>query len=442
MQNNDIRMFSLRFFYSLFFFACIALILGSCSGANQSSFIPNTSSSEAENPGLEEAADSTYIKVIPSTNLGYLYSYNRSYPAFAAGTDCSISMTDTTHRDYECILDLSEFDLYYQGVSFDMIVPPETCNYFSFSNYYYYNFETGYGASDMQVTLTYDAADALTTTVCDIDGNATCDDGETSIPINAGVVSPPECVYNHTATDDAYPNCCLGKGTLTVTEDHTASGGDLTTSEQDVSWGGVIGNCLAGPPVADSDWPKDVDGVPLTQVYNTYDSGLSVRYNISAPLTVHGFGGNVSVANFYSYESGVDERHAHTGPTVSRTSYAPIFVDPIEDRSGDSLSSGNEAYTFRCLDAALETMHKITIFVREWDTVANFTSYLASPVESPSASADYDQSGTQGGSGSEDCDGVFGEPCNDIFDIDDLAPATPPVSPPYSSGTFPQETTL
>jgi hypothetical protein len=121
---------------------------------------------------------------------------------------------------------------------------------------------------------------------------------------------------------------------------------------------------------------------------------------------------SLHTANYYDV-AGVSTDHTHTGYVASATtSVKPYYLDPIDDRDGTAITEGNDAYTFICMDEGYEAIHRIKVYVREFDTRADYDQYISSSgvIYNPDL---------RGLSAPASCIGLFG-PCNDYYDSDDF----------------------
>jgi hypothetical protein len=188
----------------------------------------------------------------------------------------------------------------------------------------------------------------------------------------------------------------------------TSSPGTVST----VQWGGNVKDCIGGP--GKSSWTVyDDDGYPANLI-TPVENGLDDTYKITNPNTALSLSSSQyssQTANYYSTSGAIT--HLHTGYVASSTtSVAPYYIDPIDDRSGSPIYASNASYDFECLDSAYETIHRIRVYVREWDVKADFNHYVASGGTFVQPDRPNDNAPT-------DCAGLTG-PCDDFWDHDDF----------------------
>ena len=320
---------------------------------------------------------------------------------------CEIA-ENSANQDLTCIVDVPEGDLYYHGLDFVYNIPPNMCRYLERQTYWYYNNEVGTGPANIHINITLNATNAITASNCTVDGVGPLACNSTNFPelqftIRDGDITP-KCVYNRTEARE--PNCCFGNYTLSK----TITTPDTTTyPSSDLSWGdraSGLKSCLGG--AARTNWPVNgfsTTGYPRALIVPA-DEGLSDTYELVAPIQKPNSGNNFSIANYYTSPV----RHAHTSFGTALTSNLPYFINPITDRSGSLIPTGNDAYDFRCLDEAYEVRHRIRVYVREWDAFSDYLTYIATAgvTAVPDRPADTDVG----------CGGLIDD-CNDIADADD-----------------------
>lgn len=366
-------------------------------------------------------------------------------------------MNLSPYRDLVCAIDVNEEDLNINGIKLEVNVPSKMCYYISVQFPWHYNFEVGQGPEKVFVRNYEDDSgmpsgdrecfvkvagkgwypnnpknDLLPPHRGVIGTGASCDDlsylgeGKPSyIEIHSvdGGSLHPNCDYDQ--AESGGPNCCFGKYDLiSETIDNEDSPGDSMARSTKLFQGlqynssHSISQCLAGPSASDRHWPKNKFGYPLATVYETYKKGLNIEKWLKGPSQVYKSNNNHELANWYGEALGTSSLHDHFGPNSNIFSTRPIFYDPIEDRSGDVITSGQIPYELRCLNESAETIHRIRLFIREYNTVQAFLNFQAHPIN-----------GTQ--DANESRGGV-----NNFTDADDFAPQGK-TSPPYGK-VFPE----
>tara|TARA_B110001454_G_scaffold218991_1_gene249082 strand:+ start:128854 stop:130035 length:1182 start_codon:yes stop_codon:yes gene_type:complete len=371
----------------------ITLIAG-CGKEAEDDTSSSSSTSSGNNPTLGVVQDDAfYVRVFDEEKFPYYMSKLGDF-----NTKCAIA-SGSSAQNLDCVLDMNELDLYFHGVSFQYNVPSGMCSYFSRSTYWYYNYEVGYGPSTFVRNETKDASGNLVSSSCVIDGvtQAGCSNSESSYGTDG-----PSCIYNYTASGG--PNCCMGSYTKTVNT--TTPSGTTSTSEV-LGWGGNYAGCIGG--AGKTNWTElDKVGKPVGVIEYTPSTGLNQKYDVTGPQFKSNTGLNIPIANFYTAS-----KHTHGAYVGSTTSSYPYIVDPIDDRSGSPLPSGNPAYTWTCYDRNLEIVNRIRVYIREWNTNKEFVKYGTTS----GASGDPDISGFEG----TECDytSSMGGRCNDRTDLDD-----------------------
>jgi hypothetical protein len=198
---------------------------------------------------------------------------------FAYTTPCSISLAQIEAANagfsdeviINCIVEEAELDLYMNGVSLNINIPPGVCNYTEVMPPYYYTYPTGVGPSDVEYN------------------------DSTGTPVNVAntVNGAPYCPYDFSTTSNPEgapgPNCCLGNYNLVV----AGTGSSTTTAGE---WGGSVSDCLGGPAMATQ--PLDQAGYPRPIDYQTLDSGMYQTYTVASPSS-RDDNSNLYVANYF-----------------------------------------------------------------------------------------------------------------------------------------------
>lgn len=453
------------------------LSIGACDSGDNTTGYEDGSSKEDDGPVPDaNTADQMYVKFLSSKDGEESFEtfQYQVLPTFDASSTCKIDKTETSNKDLSCVVDVNEQDLYFHGLRIEFVIPTGMCDYTQFRNTWHYDQEMGSGPRAIWVRrYVNDQAEPSGTPECFVRNSDgvwyPSDPRLDGLPANGGVLGTGDdctnlgtqpianasglemsfinpqtlesrCIYDKT-DDSGGDNCCRGNYDqfLEVIDnqdtpdpaDPISKGTEVTTNLQ---WGPAgFGECVSGTAVVDTNWPK-VGDVPVPVIYYTREAGQSDRYEIPEPALTFNNADNHLVANWHSYVEGVDTRHEHTGPISGRTSYLPIMFDPIEDRSGDFQHIPAQIpYEIQCMNEDFETIHRIRMYIREYNTEQQFQDFIANP---QNGTQDADRTGTEGGGGVNDCEGFLGNNCNDRSDPDDFAPDTPGDTPPYdcSSG--------
>ncbi len=359
-----------HYLFASVLFITIALLQG-CSEqvASKSSSGSNNQPTPtlAPTPTPTPTADYLSVTVGNSTEIQSYMHVNSSF-----GTQCQISSDATSSEDIVCIVEVPEGDIYYHGLELKYNVPQGMCTYLRRSPYWFYNHESGYGPDSLVIDISADTTGVVSAYTCAVDGGAAgaCT-GQKEITVNQ-TNNTPTCVYDKTTTGGK--NCCFGKYTFTVNKTNTDT--SVTTTETvEKSWGGDYKSCIGGSAV--TDWTgfesTSVDkNIPVDLIDDAED-GILATYKVTAPIKSTNNRKNYDVANFYT-----PALHTHDGYVAGTVSNMPYFVDPIDDRSGSVMYSGSDSYAFVCLDQAYEVLHRIRVYVREWDTEEDYLTYKSS----------------------------------------------------------------
>lgn len=413
--------------FGVFIFAALTLLFfnSGCSGKNTEAFgeftMPSQKPPAQPTPPAEPDpagdpnfnAKNFYVGLSPTdTTIAYVHKTT----GFA--DRCTIPVDTTSSQDVTCLVEIPEGELFNLGLNLMFNVPRNFCAYLRRDTYWYYNNDVGVGPTAINIATDIDPGGVVSHT-CSVNGTplpSCSSDPEITITFN------PD---NNTASTTCRYACCFGNYTFEqVITDQV--NGTTTTNFSDNSWGNSVSACLGG--AARTSWseysgggfPAGLISPSLTGLNSSY--AITAPINLGAPLSV---ASNRSVANFYTPVS-----HTHTGfLTPATTSTRPYFMDPIDDLSGSNLRSSlpvaNDAYTFGCYDTGFELIHRIRVYVREWDTRAEYIRYISSE-------------GVNGNPNSAvvDCnnfsDGSMLDNCNDFTDLDNFLD-TPAVGGSYDT---------
>lgn len=359
--------------------------------------------------------DAGYFYVGIDTKAGAI-AHVHSTTGFS--TPCGISKDSLANEDITCIIEMPEGDIYAKNLEIKYNIPNgDMCRYIQAEPYWFYNNEVGEGPSTiaMSVDQTVNASGDVTaaTYICSFDGGApgACDANDDILATLTPTEQTLLCRYDQTGVNG--PNCCMGEKRITKTV--TENGALPITTYEKGTWGGSYTDCIGGP--GRTNWSKYYpDGTPARLVTFVDSSGVKGTQVVTAPAQLakplSGATASIHVASYY----GDAADHTHTGfvrTTVSST--APFFIDPIDDRSGTLIAPAHPSFEFQCLDAAFEVKHRIRAYVREWDTMPDFLTYVSS-----SGTVVVPDRGNTGEPGTN-CVGLgLGGYCNDTWDIDDF----------------------
>jgi hypothetical protein len=421
--------------------AALTFTLVSC-GGNARNFT-SASSNGPSNPAVGTAtSDAFYVRVYDQGLFPYYTNQ-----AGAWGTDCSIA-NGLTSQDIICYIDMNEGDLYASPLSLQYNVPPSMCAYLDFKPYWYFNSEVGFGPSSYTEIINEDANGNVTSVECSVNGVpaspsvAGCSNPAITVDQYTGTLL---CAYNQSQSLYGGPNCCFGEYNAVVTVNSNGTGSTSYLNQQ--QWNDsetAVETCIGGP-IRTTNWQYyTARGIPESLVTYTENLGVNSTFNMVPPISNPNGSTNVPIANFYG-----DVDHTHSGGTPHRTSTLPYAVDPIEDLSGNDLVHtdpslpliGQDSYEFRCEDRAFEVINRIRVYIRSWNTYADFLAYGSSN----GVTYNPNVIGPEG----TNCVGVAGD-CHDRLKWDDIpfagsapSPFPSPVPTPWPAAStgyyFPNE---
>lgn len=335
------------------------------------------------NPPVGTVDDTAGFYMRYRTNEKYTYNMHKDDTTFDA--ECRVADADiasgSTNADITCYLEGYEGDFYYQGVNLQYNVPSTTCAYVTFVPYWYIVYEIGAGPTTVQIDTDKNGAVGVDT---NNDGTI---DGATAT-----------CLFDNSTKGG--PNCCTGTYNLTTrswdaTKAPPAYGPPVTTTG--LTWGGTPSSCISGP--ATDTQTKDKNGLPRGDIYFVEGSGINKLYKIAGPNGPPPDGkdkrSNIWISNFY-----LTADHGGLKPPGLRSVAGGGFTVAPADM-----------FTLTCLDRAFEVKARIKLFIREWNTKADFDARKTAP-------ANHSLVGTE-------TSPVSGEPLNDVFDWKDFGAAFP-----------------
>jgi len=256
---------------------------------------------------------------------------------------CAIDLTNVPAGEAvteDCILEMNEANLFFQGARINTHVPEDYCDYLFAIQYRYQAFPVGDGPTEVR----YDFDPVLGTFVdYDTDGDGV-PESEDGVPV---------CQYNLLGVGG--PNCCTGYYTL--------SARDLSTGEVEETlgfWGGeaTIGYCfdgagylLDGASFAENHLPRDpffyLDRAALDHAF-TYRGPAE-----AADQLQDGYATNIALANYVNVAD-------HNGQL------------PVSLQDVDGTGLVRTTTDFICTNDALEKYGVIRLTIREWNEESQF----------------------------------------------------------------------
>lgn len=436
---------SLKVVQGIVLLSFVGLMFSSCGGSQTTLGSNTTSGTGTVNPtpaasGGESIEEEEKNATIPAgysaSNLFVTVPKTADYTTFTTITGspaerCSFTSSSVV-RDITCNIEIGELALFHNGIKFQYNVPANACKYIRTSPYWYYNYEVGTGPQAVSMTITKNASGSVISSLCQVTNNGVsssvvaCDSSSANLDFNdvrfdTSGESTVICAYD-TSNEDGGRNCCLGK--YDFTKKMINAGVETVTFERGKSWGGTAASCIGGP--GRTSWEKfGPQGLPAPVLEKmTTNVARTKIYRVkSVTQSVNGVPDNFVVANHFTL--GI---HNHTGyhTSAASSSVFPYFVDPVSDRNGTSVESGNPYYIFDCLDEAFETNFRIRMVVQEWNTVAALQSYITTGVSAVGPD--------ENGFAPANCPGQTGVSCNAADDNDDFILRNPEIpSQTYST---------
>ncbi len=373
---------------------------------------PSSFTSASSSGGGDSAPTLDNTRIFFALESPFTYYINSS----VWNQTCEIAESVSSNTVMNCIIDIKETDLYVNEIKLQYNFPASMCEYVSYSVPWHWNYSSGTGPSEVIVSLDRDtdpptlASSDPTGTGCSVrlhDGTyAACSTSDELKPLGADFKA--SCIYDYT-NEDGKPNCCFGDYQYIVHTDNDNDGTPEAVETNQENWGGEVKNCIGGH--GRSDWNTfSANGYPIGEIVSALD-GLSNNFILKANA-------KSTVTNF-SYQANYFEvigtPHNHDGYETATTSNLPYAVEPLDDLDGSPMISGNPNYLFSCKDSGGETIHQVSLAIREWNTLEDFNNYAASN----GLTINPDTVGVEG----TDCDydSIFvGTQCNDFLDFFDI----------------------
>lgn len=349
------------------------------------------------------------------------------------GSDCFIDLDEPANTDMNCIVDVMEGSLYIHPIEMQYNAPPGLCDLVVVRPSWMWNQSVGVGPSRVALLESELVADEPILGDCralnenETDGGSPAILGDTNMVTcsahpetsNPAQITAPTCVYDK-SSGGVLNNCCFGSYDLEIWEDSDNNGvaDTLKSRTEDIGWGGSVSSCIT--PYINDGWDQfDPQGFPVSRIQavprdpaSDNPVGLNDSVNLTSNGSSHKVFGFSTWANFYT---SAGAPHTHEGYYSATVSTQPYAVEPIDDLTGSPVASGRSPWVFECRDNAYELKHRISVSIREWNTLADFFIYQTSQ----GVTYDPDVTGIEGTNC--DYDGIFGnQDCNDLNDMDDI----------------------
>jgi hypothetical protein len=347
------------------FVAALALAAGCKTGSNSTT--PNPSPTPTNPPvGVVNDAAGFYMSFVNTGTATYDLHVNAS----GFGQPCVAQ----PGQFIECYLDGMEADLFDQGVTLQYNVPSTQCNYVLWEPYYFYNYPVGQSPAQINVDVDSDGRIGYDYGNTGHIGTSQYDIIYTSGPSACEIAPIPgtnpvqnalyctACPWNYSA-NPGEPNCCEGPYQIVSRQWDTTTNtyGSPTTSNS--TWGGLWGNCLAGPALTGK---VDSDGYPYSTLTYVQGTGLNETYQITAPIQTTRLDGdtlstNLFIANFYGLGGSLPGALSAQNPITG------------------GLRAPQTTYTLTCLDAANDPTAQIILNIRSWQDAQMFANRASNP---------------------------------------------------------------
>ena len=366
--------------------------------------------------------------------------------------DCGVNKDEESFEDTYCILDLNEADIGVlgqadRGIAIEYNIPRQMCEYTSFMAPWHWNQRSGFGPLEV---------DECTLTPPPGTENAS---EQKYIRVSGGNWKLQEegqkenCDYDQ--SENGRANCCFGKSLANIYvgtgNSSTACALDTEAEQTEKDWGGDIKECIGGP-VRSGDWEAfvDIEGIGEVPIATIFYS-----WTMDEPRQIYEIGPvEQGVVIPFStptatYFDGIEDLNFTNFNTCSN---CPGMFYPDDNRIIENninqlrLPIGYPYFTLECLDSNHESLHRVHLIIREWNTKEEFLSFK----NSDGRSGDPDLEGTEGG----DCQyyesdekigfqGNFAN-CNDYLDLDDWTKASNiinstsiySIDPPYPQASY------
>lgn len=300
------------------------------------------------------------------------------------------NLDDTNPALIDCILEVEELDLYFNGFEVQLSVPSGVCEYITVEYFWFYKLPIGrsrlgsYTRPDCSACPGYPAAHPITGQV---------------VPLNTcpQLIEDPGGFFDYSNDPRADGENC-DEGTITAYSETfdvdpdtgVCSNPGGATPGETTFYGGNNANCAAGP--GKERGVLTADEFP-TRSLVLGNNGLIETHKIDAPITfghssnryianytnraadsLDGGGGNLflyldeAIKTWQNANSGTKEvTNINTGLAPPGYSFNNSQFDPWWGANNRTVSIPNPFYEFNCLNQAQEVRGRIRLLVREWD---------------------------------------------------------------------------
>ena len=374
-----------------------------------------------ENEGTIPNDKFFYIRLAKENYTGHNFLQHAMYEIDGGpGTDCKIPVDKESTEDIFCMLEKLEGDLWAHETPIEYNVPPSMCKYLSVQVPWHFNQNAGKGpkiisqCEEPQAATTADEDPEIEEKYC-IGGTCPTSCATGSCPAVGANKCASEvedlCSYD-LSHQEGLANCCYG--TYEVRGDDSSDG----------EWGDNIANCLGG--LGRVNWDtKTKLGIPATRVISAEKDGYIGVYRVPSIDSFYDGGSpytrisgpSFAVANYYEDIENFD-----------LSKLPKLYTTEKLHNQGDTTEQAIKGYpyfTISCLDSGHESLHRIHLIIREWNTEEEFNKF----VESEGSRGDPDEGGDEGidcdyyeladNISDTDKDYFIFHPCDDAADLDD-----------------------
>lgn len=344
--------------------------------------------------------------------------------------DCGVEKGSESFEDTYCILDLNEADIGVlgqaeEGIPIQYNIPREMCEYTTFIAPWHWNQRSGIGPKEVhECKLTSLGENAQEKTFIRVppDGGwiEQTDDQEQS------------CEYD--LSKSGLSNCCFGKAKAIPYKGTGYSSRDCQPDPEsdptDKEWGGDLKNCIGGP-LRSSGWeayqkvsiPDETGKIsyelefPIQNIFSSWTEGERETFMVGPVIAGVVLPSSTPSTNHFD---GIEDL-LFTSSNNCPNCPLMFFPDDLKknDLNQTILPIGHPYFTLECLDSNFETLHRVHLTIREWNTKEELLNFK----DSDGRSGDPDIEGEEGSDCSfYDSDEILRDThsqCNDFLDLDD-----------------------
>jgi len=376
--------------------------------------------------------------------------------------------SDTAYA-MDCVLDVEELDLHFNGVKFELQVDQNLCEYIEYLPYQFNAYPIGESKKTYYNVTCDDVCSDAYQSICgntfDSYAGAIGDTVYTTASTFTTELTSEQhaCQYDWTTKYPSknYPNCDIGSRTpINVTIDSVDHDNDAETPNicgngannimeltegSDIKCGGSIKSCVGGVGAEAINEDSDHNVSYSEFIFDNKDlEYFSKSWEYGSPNSKSHFYQNLDIANFSRICANTSSTKADfdsfantalSGSEVEKINYNTDILGDAQtfspDIDYDAVSGAIEGYRYshhalhaavgaqpyyriKCLDKARDTKAQIRLFIREWDKeFSSSYSYLSQTSDADSAGTKYmdlqktKQDGTELWNDFKDWDDIF-----------------------------------